>query len=223
MVGKTVADQTAERTLILSPHVDDELLGCFAFLRPGTVVAYGGIEDRPTKAQRELEAKRAAVELGFEFRSLDQPVNSFDSAVLVTPFEELINELEPTTVLIPEPSYNQDHREFFDAGIVATRPHDRLWQVPRVLLFEQPHSVLWPYDGAGLGGAMPSVFVPIDIEAKLAAYEIYESQVRGHRSAETIRALAHLRGAQAGVPHAEAFHARRLLWNLDSVHLDSVQ
>ena len=195
--------------LILSPHVDDEVLGCFAFLRPGTHVVFGGVESRegmPASLRvDELEASAGA--LGFAWELLDNAVNAYDSNELIAPFERAIARRRPATVLLPEPSYNRDHRAVFDAGLIATRPHDVLPRVDEVLAFEQPHAVLWPHSAA----PAPNVFVEIDAEAKLAAYARYASQVRGHRSPECVRALAALRGAAIGRPAAEGYRALRIV------------
>lgn len=194
--------------VVLSPHVDDEVLGCFSFLKKGTTVVYGGIEDRPSRAQRVAERALSVDALGFDTEDLDQPVNGYDVNALIPLFEEAVDRLRPSVVLLPCPSYNQDHRAFYDAALVATRPHDARWNPPTVLVYEQPHSITWPYGDNGV----PNVFIPIDIEAKLEAYARYASQVRGHRSPETVRAIAAVRGAHASVPNAEAFHALRIVW-----------
>lgn len=195
------------QTLILSPHVDDEVLGCFSFLCRGTVVLFGGVESRVgnPRSERidELDASCAA--LDFTYQILDNTVNAYVAAELVTPFELAIDQYKPDTVVIPVPSYNQDHRAFNDAALVATRPHDTLHRVNRVLAFEQPHSQIWPY--ATLSS--PAYHRQINIVEKLEAYARYASQVRGHRSPDTVAAMAAMRGAQIGVSHAEAFHVLR--------------
>lgn len=192
--------------LVLSPHVDDEVLGCYSFLNPDCHVVFGGIEDRPSVAIRTEELAASSEALGFSYEELAQPVNAYSSTALLPLFESIINNRRPSTVLLPEPSYNQDHRAFYEAGMIAVRPHDQNHRVDRVLVYEQPHSLIWPLDNDTF---RPSVFVPIHAEAKVAAYERYASQVRGHRSPDTVRALAQLRGAHIGEPAAEAFELRR--------------
>ena len=198
----------APSTIIFAPHVDDEVLGCFSFLEPSTHVVFGGVEDRPSLDVRLAELESSAEALGFSYNNLGHEVNRYESQALISPFDEAINEAHPDTVLIPEPSYNQDHRAVFEAAMVAVRPHDHNHRVDRVLLYEQPHSVMWPLSDTI---ASPNVFVPIDIEAKLVAYQRYASQVRGHRSFDTVRALAGLRGSQIGSLAAEAFTLKRLV------------
>ncbi|MEE9332579.1 MAG: PIG-L family deacetylase [Granulosicoccaceae bacterium] len=196
-------------TLIFSPHIDDEVLGCYSWLKTGTLVVVAGVEDRPNipKTTRIAELKASSERLGFAWQLLDNTVNEYQSSSLITPYETAINQHKPLRVLIPEPSYNQDHRAVYDASIVATRPHDTNWFVNEILVFEQPHSVMWRH------APQPEAnyFVELNIDDKLAAYALYASQVRGHRSPTTIAAMAQLRGAQINASHAEAFYAKRLV------------
>lgn len=197
----------AAKTLILAPHVDDEVLGCSCFLDERAHVLHLGVEDRQgiSRDRRLEEVSAAATVAGFTWNVLDFEVNRYACADLVAGIEEAVERVRPTTILIPDPSYNQDHRTTYDAGMVAARPHDRNWFVSNVLLYEQPHSVMWRHGGEH----EPNSFYEIDIANKLALYELYGSQVRGHRSPEVIKALARLRGAQIRVPYAEGFFVKR--------------
>jgi len=172
-------------------------------------VLHFGAEDRPTvsRIERIQELERAADMLGFQWEVFDNQVNNYRMQDLIPIIEQTINRLKPLTVLMPEPSYNQDHRAVYDAGLVATRPHDSNWFVPNVLIFEQPDSVLWFHSAP----SEPTYFREIQIECKLAVYALYASQVRGHRSPETLRAQASLRGAQICKPYAEAFRVKRIV------------
>lgn len=201
------ANMPASTTLILSPHVDDDVLGCASFLNQQAHVVYVGVEDRPDVSRhRRLEELRAVAGVaGFSWDVLEFGVNRYRCADLVQPIEEAVDRLRPTTILIPQPSYNQDHRAVHDAAIVASRPHDRNWLVNTVLLYEQPHSVMWKHGGEH----EPNSFCEIDIAKKLALYKLHRSQVRGHRSPEVVESLARLRGAQIGVPYAEGFYVKR--------------
>ena len=195
-------------TVILAPHIDDEVLGCFSYLDERAFVHCFGAENRSyvSREERIAELQRAAGLKGFQWHVSDHSVNSYQCGPLIPELEARLNELRPATVLIPQPCYNQDHRAVYDAAMVATRPHDRNWLVPTVLLYEQPHVFIWPY---GYGAFEPTYFRPIDIAAKLELYEVYASQMRGHRSPALLTALAQLRGAAINVPYAEAFFCKR--------------
>ena len=203
-----MSDENIE-TLILSPHVDDEVLGSFSFLGKNTYVLYFGVEDRPKipRQMRMQELEHVATNIGLHWKILENTVNHYHAPELIAPIEAAINQLRPMTVLLPEPSYNQDHRAVYEAGLIATRPHDINWFVQSVLVFEQPQSVMWPYKEP----QQPTYFKEIDVEKKLHLYSLYESQVRGHRSPEIVKAIAFLRGSQICVPFAEAFHVKRMV------------
>lgn len=195
--------------LVLSPHADDEVLGCFSFLSRDCHVAYFGIEDRPevSRAERLEEVKRSARKSGFRWEAQQFTVNAYQVHELIPAIEGLVARLRPDTVLLPQPSYNQDHRAVHDAALVALRPHDRNWFVRNVLVFEQPDSLLWPHGGE----RVPNYFRPIAIDDKLHSYSLYASQVRGHRSPELLTALARWRGAQAGCEFAEGYTVARMV------------
>lgn len=194
--------------LVLAPHVDDEVLGCFSWLGPDTRVCYFGVEERPdvSTEQRRHELENCAETLGYKWELHDSEVNHYDMHALIGIIETAVNAHRPTTLLAPAASYNQDHRAVHDAALVASRPHDRNWFVGTVLLYEQPHSFLWPF-----APMEPNYFRPVDIRAKIAAYMIHASQVRAHRSRKILRAMALLRGAQSGLPAAEAFLCKRMV------------
>lgn len=201
--------------LLISPHVDDEVLGCGGILDERFHVHYCGVEefrivDRET---RLAEAAACAGYLGFSYSvNLDNVVNEYQLAALIGQLEAVVNEQRPTTVFAPCPSYNQDHRAVLDATLVALRPHDINHQVANVLLYEQVHVVLWPHREDLLQGRalQPTCFIPIDIERKLEAYRRHASQQRAMRSAHAVQTLAAWRGLQSGFEHAEGFVVVRL-------------
>lgn len=199
----------ATSVVIFSPHADDEVLGCFSFLSPSCHVVYLGIEDRASvsRDERISEVKESAAKSGFEWEALKHPVNAYRVPDLIPDLERTIQECKPDTVLLPQPSYNQDHRAVYDAAITALRPHDQNWYVRNVLVFEQPDSLLWPHGGE----TEPNYFQAISLQEKLHSYSLYASQVRGHRSPELVSAIAQLRGAQAGLPFAEGFTVKRMV------------
>lgn len=195
--------------LVLSPHVDDDVIGCGGILDADTTVVYIGIDQFHvvSRAERIEEAKAVAARTGHRPIFLFGKVNDYaaDFRALVQEIENDIDFFCPDEVLIPWPSYNQDHQAVYDAAMVALRPHDGNRFVKRVLLYEEP-DCWWPGIRAQF---VPTLFREIDIEEKLARYALMPSQVRGHRSLEHLRALAVVRGAAIMRPAAEAFHILR--------------
>ena len=200
--------------LIISPHLDDEVLGCGGILDKDTTVIYCGVDEssiqqswvrrRPDIETRIREKNQVASVAGFFSTILNQPVNQYDEQALIGLFEQQINIYKPDEIYIPHPSYNQDHCAVYKAATIALRPHDINHFVKRVLVYEQPH-VLW----APETNFTPQYFIEIDIERKLHLYELYTSQVRKFRSVEHIKALARVRGLMANCEYAEAYEVMR--------------
>ncbi len=197
-----------DTTLVLSPHADDEVLGCSALLSPSCHVLYLGIDEfHVVPRDRRLEEVRAVAEfLGFTWEYADFHVNRYYErlADLIQVIEAAIATRRPHTILSPVPSYNQDHQAVYEACLVATRHHDRNHFASRVLLYEEPDNFLsptYPFN--------PSYFVPLDVERKLTANDLHASQRRGHRSPELLKLMASVRGMQVGINAAEAFEIRR--------------
>jgi LmbE family N-acetylglucosaminyl deacetylase len=202
------------KKLIISPHVDDEVLGCGGILNSDCLVLYCGLDEslidkgknRPSSDIRIEELKKVVEITGHKFNILKHKVNHYDEHLLIGDIEEVINSYKPEEIYIPHPSYNQDHRESYNASLVALRPHDINHFVKKVLVYEQPHVAFWDNNDVPF---KPNYFVPIDLEKKKKIYELMESQVRSFRSPSHIEALAALRGGMSQQKYAEAFHILR--------------
>tara|TARA_R110000824_G_scaffold54689_4_gene151012 strand:- start:2729 stop:3349 length:621 start_codon:yes stop_codon:yes gene_type:complete len=197
--------------LILAPHADDDVLGCGGILDSDCFVVYcgldeSGIQGRPSQEERvrEIEDVVAVTRHGFEI--LENPVNQYAKCNLISDFERVINDHEPLEVYVCHPSYNQDHKEVYDAAMVALRPHDKNYFVGRIFVYEQPHMLFWDNGGVDF---KPNYFVPIDVEKKVKVYTLMESQVRSFRGPDHVRAISKLRGGQSNCEYAEAFQVLR--------------
>ena len=198
--------------LIISPHVDDEVLGCGGILSKNHIVLHSGLSDgfrhgdtifsKDFRLQEFEDVKKTT---GCETRLLEHPVNNYSRNKLIGDFEEAINEIKPEKIYIPNPSYNQDHKEVYDAALIALRPHDINFFVKKVLAYEQPQD-FWH---SGRPPFSPTHFIPIDITHKISLYEKMNSQVRGHRSSEHVKTIAQLRGMQSNYEYAEGFEVLR--------------
>lgn len=197
------------KRLIIAPHADDEVLGCASVLDAETFVYYVGIDEfhEVSREDRLREVEATARYFGFRYGwCADNVVNQYRLIDLIPTFERLINEHRPEELFLPfGEGYNQDHRTVFQAGLVASRPHDRNWFVPRVFVYEET-DMLW-----SPSAFQPQFFVPLDLGAKLAGVQLQPSQCRGHRALDLLAAVARVRGQQAGVAHAEAFQVLRFV------------
>ena len=204
-------------TLVISPHADDEVLGCYSILDENTFVYYCGLDEQKLPNYTEDKNHRLSLSnkiheindvsnfLGFSWDyNKEQFVNNYVEIELIKVFEELINKIRPTTVVIPAPSYNQDHRAVYNAAIIALRPHDQNFFVKKVILTEQPQDLHW-----GKNQGHPNFFIEIDIERKLKSYSLYKSQVRDMRSPDLIKGIGTLRGSYINKPYAEGFKILR--------------
>jgi len=201
------------KKLIIAPHVDDEVLGCGGILDDDTFVLHCGLAENQnhgdkffSSAERMVEWNRVENATGCQSRLLDHDVNNFFfGSKLIGDIEKIINEIKPSIVYLPSPSYNQDHQAVYKSAIVALRPHDCNHFVNKIVLYEQPQDF---WNGAEKP-IIPNYFVSIDIEKKLHLYSLLASQVRGHRSPEMLRNLASMRGNQSNKTYAEAFQIVR--------------
>jgi LmbE family N-acetylglucosaminyl deacetylase len=221
MCGSNILGVTAKmKSLILAPHVDDEVLGCGGILDKHCFVYYCGVDEsewnrknrivdrkhRPPVSQRIIELRKTAKLLGFRYEyNLNTVVNTYAVHDFINIFERLINKQKPDKMYIPSPTgYNQDHKAVFDAAFIALRPHDKNYFVKKVLIYENICDVTWSTKYLNL-----NYFVPIDVNRKIAAYRLQKSQVRAHRSPEMIHRIAKLRGDMSNCKYAEAFQILR--------------
>lgn len=201
----------AYNTLIISPHCDDEVLGCGGILnnRDNAFVYYIGVDDFHvvSKQDRLKETHAVSKSLGFEYSVGSNHVNNYSKNNLINEITDLINEIKPKEIYIPfGGSYNQDHQEVNDSCIIALRPHDINHFVPRVFVYEVEQYLLW-----GCNNFMPNYFEKIDILIKQDAYELYKSQVRSMRPLDLLKNYSSIRGLSCGVDYAEAFEIIRFV------------
>jgi len=203
------------RILAISPHPDDLEIGCGGALLKyarrraditALVMSDGSLGGPSDVRQKEQEA--AAKVIGIRrvlwggFRDADLP----NDREVIDKIEDVIREMKPTFLFVPfGKDTHQDHRKVSSAALSATR-YSR-----NVLFYECPTSVDF----------QPTIFVDIgsEFEDKIAALEAHQSQVErthieGLSITEIARSMAHFRGTQSRVSHAEGFQAVRLFINL---------
>lgn len=202
--------------LIISPHVDDEVLGCGGILDSDCSVLHLGLSENQkhgnnivSREERLKEFSLINDEVNLKSHTiLNHKVNNYQEQKLIPDIENIINEEMPDEIYIPHPSYNQDHRACYQACLVALRPHDINHFVNRVFVYEQPQVFLW--DNAQQKFS-PTYFKKIDIKRKIKFYKIMKSQVRSFRSPDCIQSMAKIRGQQSNLDYAEAFEVLRFV------------
>jgi N-acetylglucosamine malate deacetylase 1 len=199
------------KKLIISPHADDEVIGCSSVLDKDAFVYICGVDeskfpsDSVSVHHRINDLEEASKVLSFSFEvNENSKVNHYSETEFIDVFEKLINRIKPQSVFIPCPDYNQDHKAIHHAAIIALRPHDKNFFVKRVLVYEMSHNAVWNPAPMNL-----NYFVPLDVEKKMLAYSKYTTEVRGMRSPDMLGHVASIRGAAINAKHAEAFEIIR--------------
>jgi LmbE family N-acetylglucosaminyl deacetylase len=220
------------KVVVVSPHPDDEVLGVGGTIArlvseandvTVTIVTKGWEPLFPDSQVEQVrdEARAANEILGVKsLRFMDLPVtklNEVSKHKLNREFEELMSEEEPEIVLLPFSSdLQEDHRQVFEASMVALRPAVSRKYVKRILCYETVSETHWP------AARVESFFEPqlwVDISnhlpVKLEAMRCYKSQLQQEpdaRSLEAISSLARWRGSMVGMHAAECFVVVRECW-----------
>lgn len=211
--------------LVVSPHPDDETLGC-----GGTLLRHGAEGDTPhwliatsisveqgypaervESRGREIEEVAAAYGFG-SVHQLGLPTTSLSEASLpgmIVSIQDVIRQLGASVIYLPfRGDAHSDHRVVFDAAVAAAKWF-RTGTVERLLCYE----VLSETDmslNPDSTGFKPNVFVDIGahVRRKIEIMRLYRGEMGEFpfpRSEEAILALARYRGATAGFEAAEAF------------------
>lgn len=220
-----------DRVLVISPHADDEVIGCGGLMRK--VISHGGevhvavvavgdvwfyhLDRVVTKEERKQELHRALEYLGVTshltlFDDYESLMDTIPIKNIITVFDRLIRRIEPTVVLLPYPSFHQDHKIVFNAGFAALRPCPGYNSKLRLVAGYEYPLVSWSTESLNSG----SLYIDItgELEDKIEALKHHQSQMREGRhliSPETVRLWAEKRGLEAGVPCAEMFYVLRML------------
>jgi LmbE family N-acetylglucosaminyl deacetylase len=227
--------ESLQRVLVVSPHGDDEALGCGGLLaklsdRDCQVhVLYLAVDgfhhyglDRETSYEervREIEAVAellgCSYEIAYGDKDLIEKLDTLPKRELVDLFEARINEHRPDLLLLPSGAdYDQDHVAAFQTAFAAARPIAKVFGkhlVPHVFTYEMT-KINWAAEPLPRSVAYCDISGYLDTKLDAVARHATQARPSPHiRSPESVSALARIRGAEAGVEYAEAFGVLRAM------------
>jgi LmbE family N-acetylglucosaminyl deacetylase len=221
-----------KKVLIISPHADDEILGCGGFISKYSKKNYYIsvlILTNASKGAPELYTATDIIKLRNEAKNANKFVgtnklffenfpaiilNNYPSYKISLTINKYLLSLKPEIVLIPSANdIHDDHKVIFNAAKVSLRPNN-FNNIKKILSYEVPSETEWNENGNSFN---PNYFVRLtksDIDKKVKAFLKYKSQVKKMphpRSKEGIINLSKFRGAQSYIQYAEAYRVERML------------
>ena len=221
-----------KKVLILSPHADDEILGCGGFISKFSKQNYqinvliltnaskGAPEIYSSEEIKKLrnEAKIANSIIGTKnlfFENLPA-LNLYNYPIykITNIIDKYIKDINPEIVLIPSINdIHDDHKIIFKASKGSMRLNKKT-KLKKILSYEVLSETEWNENEESFS---PNYFVRLDrsdINKKIKAFLSYKSQVKKFphpRSKEGIINLSKVRGSQVFMNYAEAFKVEKIL------------
>lgn len=223
------------RILIISPHADDEILGCGGLMARtlaevpsshilvtvlGTATVTNSETGRQvTAAEREQELAQAIsilsecsscgsrIEHTVLYSGMELQLDTIGTRRIVSDLDNIVSFFRPTAALVCYASHHQDHQITERAAVAAMRPSPSN-RISFRGLYEYGYLEGWC---AGNHVRLSKMYVDISryFSVKLRSFQAYRSQQRPDprdvRSVQSVETLAKTRGIEAGVPYAEAF------------------
>jgi N-acetylglucosamine malate deacetylase 1 len=221
-----------KKILILSPHADDEILGCGGFIskyskknydinvliltnaNKGAPEIYSpGDIDQIRKESKIANNFIGTKKLFFEnlpaLNLINYPIYKISNII-----NKYIKILNPEIILIPSVNdIHDDHKIIFKAAKVSTRLNKKS-NLKKIMSYEVLSETEWNENEKSFN---PNYFVSldkVDINKKVKAFLKYKSQVKKFphpRSKEAIINLSKVRGSQVFMKYAEAFKVEKIL------------
>lgn len=220
------------RVLFIAPHPDDETLGC-----GGTIFKHKGMGneihwvimtnilieegyDEEKINERQEVIDEVAAEYGFkEVFKLELPTCKLDiipKKQMVDAMNSIFDKVKPETIYLPyRNDVHSDHKVTFDVVISSTKTF-RCPFIKKVYIYEVISET--EFSPPLFNNIFsPNSFSDVTnyMDKKLSVIKKYKTEIGEHpfpRSIDNIKALAVLRGATAGVKHAESFMILKDIW-----------
>ncbi len=220
------------KIIVVSPHPDDETLGCggtilkhkangdnIHWLIMTNISAQEGHDEERVKA-RQQEIQLVTNEYGFnDVFKLDFPTTKLDMLPrnqLVESVSAVIAKVKPDIVYLPNRNdVHSDHKVAFDVVMSSIKTF-RCPSIKKVLMYEVISETEFssPLSNTVF---LPNSFSDVSdyFDKKISIMKIYNSELGDHpfpRSIENLKALATFRGATSSVKYAEAFMVLKEIW-----------
>ena len=212
-----------KKILVISPHADDEVLGCGGYLIHqsanedvrirliiGTV---GGADKRQNHDVRESELMSVCEELGAScsvlFDNMDAMLDTIPSRDLTTALDKEIDGFRPDEIFINYRSRHQDHIKMYDCAMASLRLREG-YRPSFIAFYEYPFIM---NDPGFVGGGIAYHDITDVIDRKVKLFELYSSQIKKSPSPlneNGIKSLATIRGMECGCLYAEKFYIQKM-------------
>ena len=221
-----------KKILILSPHADDEILGCGGIISKYSnmgidvnVLVLTNANNGAPEIYKSIEIKKIRQEskLANDFIGTKKllfenlpglTLNQYPLYKVSNLINKYINDIKPEVVFIPSSNdIHTDHKIIFNAAKVALR-FNKKSNLKKILSYEVLSETEWNEEEKSFN---PNYFVKLkkkDINKKINAFLKYKSQVKKFphpRSKEAILSLSKIRGSQVFTQYAEAFKVEKIL------------
>ena len=221
-----------KKILILSPHADDEILGCGGaiskFSREGydiyvIILSNANIGAPEIFSVKEIKKIRKEAELANNFIGTKKlffenlpalNLNLLPLYKISNILDKYIDKIQPEVIFLPSKNdIHEDHKIIFKAAKISLRTNKKS-NLKKILSYEVLSETEWNEDEKSFN---PNYFVKLkklDIDRKVKAFLKYKSQVKKFphpRSKEGILSLSRIRGTQIYSEYAEAFKVEKIL------------
>lgn len=220
-----------QNILIISPHGDDEILGCGGTIHKlcstgnevyvlvitnahhGNPKLYSKIFLKKIRNETISANKFLGVKEVFFFDFPVNNLNKIDYSLIIDSIKKIIIKIKPNQIFIPHGNdIHNDHKIVNHCSLVASRPINNKYLV-NILEYETLSETEWS-ENYNFTPNYFNVLSKKNLDAKINSMKKYQSQIKKNphpRSTDVIKSLAHLRGSSIGNTYAESFILKRYI------------
>jgi LmbE family N-acetylglucosaminyl deacetylase len=198
-----------KKILVVSPHIDDEVLGVGGYMAKDNIEADVLLVNFTLERLYEHNKMKKIVGVNNTFTLYDDKDGKNDlmpSADLIAYIDNLLEVNHYDELFIPYRSHHQDHQKIHDCCMAAIRLRQDVVPVPMVAMYE------YPFVNSGIEGGAWYVDITDTIVQKMEGFLTNTSQIKrspAPLNKKSIVTLARMRGMECGVEYAEKFYIVR--------------